>query len=244
MKFLIKLFYDVPTYAKCLRWGIFKTLLYLLFIALITATSGYLTICEPIKKAYFENIGELKTQLANIKIENGKIQPYLGNELAIKDALGETFAIVASKAIDVHKTKNLIFSIEGKRLSIYQAGEEMSFDLGSFDFGNASNFAETLPSWNDVQFIIMPFVVFLISLSITIWHSLMLGTFAFIIDIPHKRLRAFNSIKMGILASTPAAIISLMYTLAFRQMLPDYIVMIISTAMLYFVVINLIKKFR
>ncbi len=244
MKFLAKLFYDIPTYAKCLKWGKTKTIFYLLLIAFITATSAYVTIYNPIKKAYFENIGELKTQLANIKIVNGKIQPYSGNELSIKDTTGETFAIISPKVIDVHKTKNLIFSIEGKRLSIYQSGEEMSFNLDSFDFGNASNFAETIPSWNDVQFIIMPFVVFMISLSITIWHSLMLGTFAFIIDIPHKRLRTFNSIKMAIVASTPAAIIALIYALIFKQMLPDYIVMIISTAMLYFVVINLIKKFR
>ncbi len=242
MKFITKLFYHTPTYAKCLKWGVLKSLGYLIFITALTTAAGYLTIFEAIKTSYIENIDTLKSALGKVKINNGKIQPYLGEEITIKDNLGETFAIISPNSIDAHKIKNLVFSIEGKRLSIYQEDEEITFDLSTFNFGSTTNLAETLPSWREIKFAIMPFTVFVISLSITFWHTFMLGTFAFIIDIPHKKLRFFNSLKLGMLALTPATIISLGYTIAFRQILPEFITVVISSAMLYFVVSNFIKK--
>ena len=242
MKLLLKLFYDIETYEKCLKWGFFKTLTFLIFLAMTMTISAYVIIYNPIKIAYSENIDTVKNALANIKISDGKVQQYTGEPIKVKDKNGQTFAIISSKTIDANDTKNLAFSIEGKRLSIYQDGEEMSFDIDAFDFTNQTNLSQALPSWSDVKYAILPLVVFAISLSITIWHSLMLGAFAYIIDIPHKKLRLFNCIKLAILALTPASLISLGYSLMFHRMLPDFAVMIISAAMLYYIVINLLKK--
>ncbi len=245
MNFFCKIFYDINVYKKSLKWGFFKTASYLLLMCVLLATSVVFTTYTPIKQEYLSNINQTKQALEKIKIVDGKAVPLKEGEIEIKSQNGDVFAIISAKTIDASKIKNLLFTIEGSNFSIYQQDEEMSINMDSLDFGQdpqIKSLADVIPSWDVIKFTILPIVAFFTCLSITAWHLLIMGTFAFIIDIPYRKLRFANSLKLAILAITPAVLINLAFSIILSKPIPESIMVIISVAMLYYVVINIIKK--
>ena len=242
MQFFIKLFYDVNTYIKILKWNAIKVASYFIFLCILLSTSITFSIYPSIKKSYDDNIENVKDALTNIKVIDGKIQPLINRTIEVKDAQGNVFAILSSNVIDIKKLKNLVFSIEGQRFSLYQNNEEMSFNLSNLYFDkNIKNLADIIPTWASIKYFILPITIFFTSISICLWHILMLATFAFIVDMPHRFLRFFNSIKLAITASTPAVIINFVYSIITAKVLPESIMMIITAMLLYYVVINTTK---
>ncbi len=228
-----------------MKWNALKCMSMFLFLCTLLSASVFYGIYPSIKTSYDENIDNVKNALANIKIVDGKIQPLKDKSIEIKDKEGNVFAILSAKAIDINKLKNLLFTIEGQRLSIYQNGDETSFNLSNMDFGNNSKFtslANVIPSWDFIKYCILPTTIFFTSISICLWNVLMLATFAFIVDMPHRLIGFYNSIKLAITASTPAVIINLVYAIFFSKILPESAMMIITVVVLYYVIVNIIKE--
>ncbi|MBO5254475.1 MAG: DUF1189 family protein [Opitutales bacterium] len=242
MQFFIKLFYDVNTYIKILKWNAIKVASYFIFLCILLSTSITYCIYPSIKKSYDDNIVSIKDALTHIKVVDGEIQPLVNRTIEINDADGNVYAILSSKAIDIKKLKNLVFSIEGKRFSLYQNNEEMSFNLSNLYFDKSiKNLADVIPNWTSIKYFILPLTIFFTCISICLWHILMLATFAFIVDMPHRFLRFFNSIKLAVTASTPAIIINFVYSIITAKILPESIIMVISAILLYYIVINITK---
>lgn len=234
MPFFIKTFYDMPAYAAALRWGALRALAYFMFVCALVAASAFITVYNPVKAAYEKNIAAIAGALENVKIKDGKIIPFDGAAIAVNSPEGEPVGIISKTSIDANTAKKLAFSIEGKRLTIYQPNGEISFDLGSVDFGSAENLAQALPTWGMLKWTAIPAVAFAMAVSLMSWHAFMLGTFAFIMDIPHKCLRFGNSLKLAVAASTPAALLGLGYSIASGKMLPEAATMLVSAALVYF----------
>lgn len=244
MPFFAKIFYDPRACKAAAGWGVLRTTAHFALLCAITGASIFATIYQPVKKAYSQNIGALAGALENVKIKDGKIAPYSGKNIEVKNAEGGVFAIISEKSIDANTAKKLAFSIESQRLSIYSPEGEISFDLGGMDFGAAENLAQTLPSWDTLAAVAVPAVSLAMAVSIMAWRAFMLGAFAFIIDIPHRRLRLANSLKLAVAASTPAAAIGLAYSLAAGRVLPEAASMAISALVLYLAASAIIRGGR
>lgn len=241
MNFAIKSFYDIPSYKEALKWGFLRSTLYFLFLCVLFAASAFVTIYAPIRTGYSENIDGLKDALSRVKIVGGKIQAYKGPQIQIKDAHGNVYGIISETFIDATKTKGLIFSIEGTRLSMYQGSQEMSLDLSQMQYGGVENLAQTLPPWNTVRFVVMPAMTFAAALSVNFWNMLTTGMLILIIDIPRRLLRMSRCIKLAMLSSTPALALNLLYALAFGQFLPNFAILTVSAGMAYFVYVKIGK---
>lgn len=241
MKFIAKTFYSIDVYQSVLKWGFIKTSLYFIFICFLFSLSLLKIISQPVKESYNANIANVKTALQKVAIENGQIK-YPQTNIEIKNSAGKTIGIVSKDFLDANTAKNLVFSIENNRFSIYPNGEEMSFNLQGINFAPAKNLAEILPTWNDVKFVILPVATLASALSVIVWRMLMLATFAFIMDIPHRRLRFVKSLKLAIVAQTPASLLGILFAITLNRILPDSASLAISAIILYFACINIIRS--
>jgi|GEM_PF-5761797 len=238
----LKYFHDISAYARVLLWGWGKTALYFVFLCALFAAAALRTIYPPVQASYAENIDSLKNALSEIKIEGGKVQPYAGADIELKDAGGNVYGIISQKFLDANRTKNLVFSIEGTRLGVYQDSEEVSFDLSSFDYADAKNLAQTLPTWRVVKFCLLPSIAFAAAISVVFWNAAMLGIFMFLIDIPRRRFALGQCLKLATAALTPALAVNLAYACIFGGFLPNAAILVISGAMMFCVRAAILRK--
>ena len=238
--FIIKTFYDINTYKNVLKWGFVKTFSYFVFICVLFSVSILQIVSQPLKESYNANIANIKTALEKVTIENGEMKIPQKN-IEIKNPSGKLIGIISNSFIDANTAKDLVFSIEKNRFSIYPNGEEMSFSLNGINFGNVKNLAEVLPTWNDIKYIILPMATLASGVSVIIWRVLMLASFAFIMDIPRRRLRFSKSVKLAIITQTPVCILAIIFAFVLDRILPDSAAMVISAIILYYAYINIIR---
>ena len=244
MIFFTKVFYDINTYKKVLKWGVIKTCTYFFILCTILTVSLLITVYTPIKTNYVECIENVKDALSKIKIIDGKVVPLKEGSIQIKDKNNKVFAIISANAIEPTKIKELLFSIEGTRFSMYQDGKELSINMNDLDFGKsetAQSLADAIPPWSFIKFFILPATMFFTCVSISLWNIIVLGTFAFIVDMPYKQIKLLNALKLAIVASTPAIFINLIYAILFSKIMPESVIVLISAIMLYYVSINIIR---
>lgn len=232
---VLSLFYDVESYRIAFGWGAAKCAGVFVLCCALFALAACLVVYAPVKKGFDENIGAVRSALKEVKIEKGKVVPIAGTDIEIKSPDGAVFAVVSKSPIDANKTRDLLFSIEGTRLSLYRDGSEMPFDLNSFEYGDARDLAQILPDWATVAFFVMPFVAFVSAVSVQMWHVFMLGAFAFIMDIPRGKFGMAKCLKLSLAVSVPAVCVNLAVVLGFGVMLPDVAVVAVSAVLLYFV---------
>ena len=85
MIFFTKVFYDINTYKKVLKWGVIKTCTYFFILCTILTVSLLITVYTPIKTNYVECIENVKDALSKIKIIDGKVVPLKEGSIQIKD---------------------------------------------------------------------------------------------------------------------------------------------------------------
>lgn len=241
-----KLFFRLDAYFKALKWGALKTTATFAFLCAVFAFNTAVVLRAPIAKFYDANAETLKEALAQVKFQNGAfVLPE--NEIDIKDSTGTLYGIISKKPIDANKVKNIAFAVEGERLIFFQNGEENAFELSKIFSASPNADAQTAATKNTKTFSLADFVptkaemehVYIPSLAaitavfVVVWRIALLGAFAFLLDIPRRRLRLGKSLKLAMLATVPPSIFALCFSLAFGRLLIEPVVLILAAAIVY-----------
>lgn len=241
-----ELFFRLDAYFKALRWGTLKTTATFAFLCAVFAFNTALVLRAPIAEFYNANAETLKAALAQVKFQNGAFA-LPENEVDIKDSNGTVYGIISKKPIDANRVKNIVFAVEGERLIFFQNGEENAFELSKmFPQEKSANtqqqaengaktfsLADFVPTKTEMERVYIPSLSAITAGFVVVWRIALLGAFAFLLDIPRRRLRLGKSLKLAMLATVPPSVFALCFSLAFGRLLIEPVVLILAAVIVY-----------
>ncbi len=224
------------------NWKIFAVFA---LLSAISALGIMLGTYKPLENIYDNTIQQAIEGLKNVKIKDGKIITPNAQDISLKDADGNVFAIASQNYIDANKTKALLFALEKDRITLYMPdGSETFFSAKEYKpiIGKNEITADTLiPEKKLLLFVFLPILSITFSLVINTMYTLMMTAATFVLSRTIYPILTFTQcIKLAIIALAPSTIIDFVFATFLGQPILGFVYALISGGIVFY----LLKKFQ
>ena len=232
-------FGSVEAYRRAVFVWKWRAAAYFLLLSIISAVSAVVATHGTIESFYDTAVEPALKQLANVKIENGRVKTPGGADIEMKTRDGKVFAVATENYVDASKTKGLVFAFEGDRATFYMPdGNETFFTLKGYEQMLGKRGVDALfPPKGLLLWGIAPLACFfMFVLPMNAMFLAIMSVAAFILSRTLYPFLTFaQCMKLSLAALTPSVAVDIVSVLAFGSAAQGFVYALVSGGMVFYI---------
>lgn len=231
---IYKSFCDKNIYKDVVFTWKWKVLFYFFLLILISLVSTYFGTRKEMEEICGKVIEPISKQISNITVKDGIIE--LKEPIELKLDSGIVIGIVSPRYLDAHEVRDIAFAAEKDRFSFY-LGDSAEINLPFSDIKlENGKLSESFIGTNTFVNYVYPFLLLVAMLSLYMLYSATLGLATFILSLTLLSSLGFiRSVKLAIIAMTPATCFNALLVLVSGTELPGFVFAFVSMGVVYYI---------
>ena len=236
-----KSFWSVKAYAFAVYSWKWRMAAYFFVLSLAASVVPYLSADRMVSAVMKRDIPEIERKLAGVEIVDWRVRTPGGGDIEFKNASGVVYGVVTQNFVDATKTKGLLFSLEGDRLTLYADGNEHTLLLKTLSPDRKDfNASELLLYYAAMAKRALPAASFAVALTSVLIYALLLSLAVFILaQTRMPGLGWVRCFKLAVLSLTPAVFVDLALFVLTGIPLQPFLMGLISVFTIYRVVLKM-----